>query len=106
MHELAEQRSLELHRVIASALTRNPALRDRAKDRLDRWTRSGALAPEHAAAWSTLLDGPLEVLLAALTDESEDGRALRQTTPFTFVVGPRERWRMWREARARWEGRA
>ena len=58
------------------------------------------MATGYAARWLALLDGSREVLLATLVDEREDAVALRQSTPFTFVVGPRERWRLWREVRA------
>jgi len=58
---------------------------------------------EYADRWLHLLDGSSEELIAAITDTSEQGAALRQTTPFSFVVPPRERWRIWREVRAQWE---
>ena len=47
---------------------------------------------------------PLDVLVDLLEADDEPMRDLRQSSPFTFVVAPRERWRIWREVRARAEG--
>jgi hypothetical protein len=102
-HELAAQRSLELHRQIAARLRDGECLRDAALTRIQRWRREGLIAEPYARAWEELLGAPIEQLVAALLDEGETGRALRQATPFTFVIQPRERWRIWRDVRARWE---
>ena len=98
-HELAEARSLALHRVVAERLKGDPAVLDRAKQRIDEWLRLGQPHPEYALAWRDLLTGPLDALLAVLTDGSERARSLRQVTPFAGVVSPRERWALWRETR-------
>jgi hypothetical protein len=44
-----------------------------------------------------LLDGPLDQLLETLTDEREAATALRQASPFSFVLDPRTRQRILRE---------
>ena len=98
-HRLLEERSLALHREIARRLRENPALVSQARANVERWAAEGTLAPPYADAWRRLLDGPLDALLALLIDESEHARALRQTTPFPFVVSPQDRWRLWRETR-------
>jgi hypothetical protein len=98
-HRLAEERSLELHRLVARRVEAEPELIGQARRRVVVWRDSAALHGEYAAIWLGLLDGPLDALLCALLDEGERGRELRQTSPFTFVVPPRERWRLWREAR-------
>ena len=87
-HRLLEARSLALHREVARRLRENPALLAQAREHVERWAAQGTLAPTYADAWRRLLDSPLEALLALLIDESEPARALRQTTPFTFVVAP------------------
>jgi hypothetical protein len=97
LHRLAEERSLALHRVIAARVAADPGLVAAARERLERFARDGALCGGYAQIWRELLDGPVERLTEALVDETERGRALRQATPFTFVVGPRERWRIWRD---------
>ncbi len=101
-HRLLEARSLALHREVARRLRENPALLAQAREHVERWSAQGTMSLTYADAWRRLLDGPLDALLALLIDESEAARALRQNTPFTFVVAPRDRWRLWRETRAPW----
>ena len=98
-HELAEARSLALHRVVAERLRRDPAVLARAKARVDDWLRRGQPHVEYARAWQSLLSGSMDELVALLVDGSERARALRQVTPFAGVVNPRERWALWRETR-------
>lgn len=102
-HRLAEERSLALHREVARILREEPDRVFEALQRVRAWRRSGAAHPHYLDAWERLLTGPLEDLLAALTDESETARAMRQATPFAGVVGPRERWKIWAEVRTKLE---
>jgi hypothetical protein len=103
LHDLAETRSLALHRVIAKRLASDPSLINRARQRVDHWASLGQLHPEYAEQWRTLLDGSMEDLAAAMTEPGDRGRALRHTTPFTFVVTPEQRWEIWRQSREQWE---
>ena len=103
-HRLAEERSLALHRAVADVLRRDPVRLGEARDRVQKWRAEGLMHPYYAERWTCLLDGPLEELLRALVDESEDARALRQSTPFTGFVEPRVRWKIWREVRERMTG--
>jgi len=100
-HRLAEERSLALHEAVARAIRGDGTIVDRALSRVRAHRAEGLLAGPWADAWEVLLLGPREALLVALVDPSEAGRALRQTTPFTFVVPPRERWQIWREVARR-----
>ena len=102
-HRLAEERSLELHREIARQLERDPARLERARTRVQAWLREGSVSRGYAEAWGRLCAGPMEMLLAALRDEGEAARALRQVTPFAGYVEPRRRWQIWREVRVRLE---
>ena len=102
-HRLAELRSLALHRRIAWAIADDETIVPRAEARIAAWRASGSLHPHYAQAWLRLLRGPRPELLGVLVDEGETGRSLRQASPFSFVVPPRERWRLWRDVRARWE---
>lgn len=102
-HRLGEERSLALHRVIASRLRVDPAIRLRARDRIVRWVGAGTLHREHADLWLAVLDGPIEALEALLVDPTDEARTLRSVTPFAGEIEPRERWRIWREVRARLE---
>ena len=101
-HRIGEERSLELHREIARRLMRDPRVLLRARAQVARQIDEGR-GVAWARAWQSLLEGPLEALLAMMTDPGEQGRAMRQATPFAGVIEPRERWRIWRQVRARCE---
>ena len=87
--------SLALGRLTAAALLRDPPpilqkARQRVRKQLDdrnlprgsrRWLES----------WRSLLEGPLELVVAALIDPSERGYELRQHMPFTGVLSDEER---------------
>jgi hypothetical protein len=94
-HRTAELRSLALHRAIAARLRDDPTIVARARERL----RTGRSAPEYRDAWLALLTRSVEEVAEALTRDDEQMRALRQATPFTFVIDPRERWKLWRTVR-------
>jgi hypothetical protein len=102
-HELADARSLALHREVVERLALDPALIGRARDRVRRWIEDGSVPKPYARAWADLLELPFDDLRAAMLDEGERSRALRQVTPFAGFVDPRTRWRIWRETRARVE---
>jgi hypothetical protein len=99
-HRLAEQRSLEFHRIVAERIRSDPGVLDRARRRVQQWL---AADPEafHARAWAEALAGPTETILALLVDPGERARELRQSTPFAGVLGARERWKLWREVAQR-----
>jgi hypothetical protein len=103
LHRLAEERSLALHRAIAELLPARPSILDDARRRVAGWLETGEIHPHYARAWWEILGGSVESVTAVLLDESEQGRALRQATPFSGVIDPRTRWRIWREVRERTE---
>lgn len=105
LHELAEARSLALHRAVAERVRQEPELIAAARRRLERWRRQGTLHPDYAAAWAEVLDGDLEGLVGVLTDPGERSSALRQVTPFAGAVDARSRWRIWRDERRSFEAR-
>jgi hypothetical protein len=80
-HRLAEERSLEYHRVVAERLADDPTLLERARERV--------------GAWAEYLSGPLASLQALLIDRGEQAAELRQSTPFAGALDPRERWQLW-----------
>jgi hypothetical protein len=106
LHALADYRALELHWVIAARVRTNPELVARARAKLDAMYKRGVLCSAHRDAWAVLLDGDRDALASAMLEESDRGQELRQVTPFTFVVGARERWLLWKSARAAWMERA
>lgn len=94
-HHDADRRSLALHAEVARRVRTTPALRGPARERLSR------ISPAYRDAWSSLLEGPLDRLLEMLVDESEAATALRQASPFSFVIDPKTRQRILRETVAR-----
>ena len=87
-----------MHAAVAERMRADPTIRERAKARVDGWLGSGAIHPTYARAWTELLSRPIAEICAALTDPSERARALRQCSPFAFVLDARTRWRIWRAA--------
>lgn len=95
-HRLAEERSLALHREVARRLRDRPELLEVARERVRGWLETGGVPRYWAEAWDEALDGGLDEVIARITDTSENARALRQTSPFAGVLGPRERWEILR----------
>ena len=95
-HRTAERRSLAYHREIARRLRADPGLVDRAR----AIVRARVEAGDHGAcAWRSLLDGPVEDIIHAITADHERMADLRQMTPFLGILEPRERWALWRKVR-------
>jgi hypothetical protein len=100
-HRLAELRSIEMHRRVAEELRGRPTLLDDARARVESWAARPGVSPYYADAWRKVLALPLPDLCAFLVDEGEHATRLRQASPFAGALDPRERWRIWREVRAR-----
>lgn len=89
-----QQRSFRLACAIAAHLVTNP---ERTLESARDFLRS--LPPETARRrgakwrqrWESLLDGPLDELLIALTADSVESRELRQSSPFIGVLSESER---------------
>jgi hypothetical protein len=101
LHAVAEDVSVELHRAVAERLLKEPALVDRARQRVTDWLRDGSVATPYAEAWQAILAEPVEAVARFLTDPGERARQLRQTSPFAGFLEPRTRWSIWRRARER-----
>ena len=100
-HEQTDEISLAMGRRIASRLSRQPELLRIARDNLDRWVKLNADAPGllHCyAEWRGILDRPLEEICDLLRSDSEEGRRLRQNSPFAGVLSPREVWELKRRS--------
>jgi hypothetical protein len=95
-HHRSEERSIAMHRAIAAKLRSDPRILERARDRVSGWRADGSVHPTYVAAWERLLRLPLEEVVAALVDPGEQGRALRQVSPFAGALDARERWRILR----------
>jgi hypothetical protein len=105
LHRLAEERSLAYHLRVAQLVAERPGILVVARQRAKAWAESGEHHAPYARAWLAILEGGAERVAAAMTDDSERGRALRQATPFAGALDPRERWKLWREVRERMEQR-
>jgi hypothetical protein len=103
LHALAEERSLAYHREVAARLARRPELIALARQRAEQWASEGGRHASYADEWLRVLAGTVDEIAVQLVDPSERGRALRQATPFSGALEPRERWKLWRDVRARWE---
>jgi len=91
-HRTAEQRGLAYHRAVARRL--DDGVIGDAVTRLRRWRAEGRIHPRYAEEWETLLAGPRSRLQIAITTDSEDAAALRQSSPLAGVLSEDERRRV------------
>lgn len=78
----------------------DPGLVAHAKATLARWIEQKRIYPEYAARWNLLLDGPADRLREMMVSETEDAKDMRQSSPFAGALGARERWILWKAAKA------
>ncbi|MGI8439221.1 MAG: hypothetical protein ACR2NV_03310 [Thermoleophilaceae bacterium] len=97
-HRTAELRSLAFHRLVAGRL--DDEVIASARVRVEGWIAHGGPVPAtYARRWRSLLARPPAYLAAALKEDTEEMRELRQNTPFAGTVSREERWRIVREVR-------
>lgn len=92
-HHDIDSRSLHLHEAIAKKLDENLELLD--------GVREWAAASEHPALveWSELLAQEWPAIRKMMLDPGDDGQRRRQSSPFTGILTPKERWKLYRESR-------
>lgn len=99
-----DQRSLALHRLVADKVRRDAALLDRAKSIVQRWHRTASPRTfVYLDAWLALLDKGEDACLAAATEESDWGNALRQASPLACLLTNQERFaflKQWNQSHA------
>ena len=102
-HQEIDARSLELHRLIAAKVRREPALLDRVRLTLQRWRdpANPSRAEPYLAEWERLMANGPEQLLAAAVEDSERAAALRQCSPFAGILSPTERFAFLKDWAAR-----
>lgn len=88
-HRTAERRALAFHRVVADRL--NEELVAGASERLRGLQRHGRIDPYNAERWRALLALSLPALAAAMVEDSQEARDLRQNTPFAGSLDELER---------------
>jgi hypothetical protein len=94
-HSVHNEVSLEMGRRVAGRLREQPALLQFARDNLARWLRQNADAPGLVRCyreWLAILERPLEQICQILCADTEEGRRLRQNSPFAGVLPPAEVW--------------
>jgi hypothetical protein len=98
-HASIDRRGLALARAIVAKLEagdiESGLARARAVNRRWREMDPSSLHQE----WAELLECDWAIIKAALLDDSERGRALRQNNPFCGILTPHERWAIFREYR-------
>jgi hypothetical protein len=86
------ERSIALHREVATRLLREPLLLDAARARVERWLREDAIDRRWGEAWLDLLSGGVDAVVSLLIDRSDRAHDLRQVSPFAGVLDARTRW--------------
>jgi hypothetical protein len=90
-HAQVDQRSLALAEAIVAAIDQDPSRAglERTRATCRRWmlqTPSPAIAE-----WGRILEREWEAIRPLLLDPGEEGRRLRQSSPFCGILSPRER---------------
>lgn len=100
-HRLLEARSLAMHAVMAEKIQRDPKLLRVAHNNLKRWReRWEDQAPAWHREWSGIMSRPWPEIAAIMTEPSEEGARLRQSSPFAGVLSVAERRRIYEAFRA------
>jgi hypothetical protein len=91
-HRVAEERSLALHQEVARRLREQPELLDKARERVESWSKAGNVAGFYVTAWQEVLSGTLDDVIDVITGRDERAVGLRQASPFAGVIDPATRW--------------
>lgn len=100
-HRLLEARSLAMHALIARKIELNPTLLAIAHRNVERWSaRRTDGSPPWLKEWQEVLKQPWQSVAALITEPSEHGARVRQSSPFAGVLTNEERWRIYEAFRA------
>lgn len=100
-HRLLEARSLAMHAVIAKKIEGDPKLLDIPRNNLKRWgARWERQAPAWYDRWCAIMERPWPEIAAIITEPSEEGARLRQSSPFAGVLSAEQRKRIYEAFRA------
>lgn len=103
-HTQIDERALELAKRIVACIDSDPtrAGLEKARATCARWHR---ILPEferrNVDEWAAILEQPWSGIRKTLLDPGEEGKRLRQSSPFCGVISNDERWRIMREFRDR-----
>ena len=91
-HQRLDARSLAMHCLVARKLLANPALTAQARSTLARWRAQAAEpVPSYFFEWGRILEGSTEEIAPFLASMHEGATRLRQSSPFTNLLTPEER---------------
>jgi hypothetical protein len=94
-HQRLDARSLAMHCLVARKLLANPALIDQARNTLARWrAQAREPVPSYFLEWGRILEGSPGEIAAFVASMREDATRLRQSSPFTNLLTPEERARI------------
>jgi hypothetical protein len=100
-HRLLEARSLAMHAVIARKIEHDPTLLAIAHRNIERWSaRWKDGSPAWLKEWQEVLKQPWQHIAAVITEPSEHGARVRQSSPFAGVLTKEERRRIYEAFRA------
>jgi hypothetical protein len=92
-HAILDARSLAMHVRIVAKITRDRSLLAVARQNIERWVdASGADAAPVHTEWRAILAWDWPRIAGLLLEQTERGVRLRQSTPFTGILSPKERW--------------
>jgi hypothetical protein len=95
-HQRLDARSLAMHCLVARKLLANPVLIDQARSTLARWRAQAAEPlPSYFFEWGRILEASPEEISGFLASMREDAMRLRQSSPFTNLLTPEERSRIY-----------
>jgi hypothetical protein len=93
-HEVIDERSIELHGVIARELRANPAKLDLVVAWIQRFLDDpdrGEDSKDALQEWLQIIRQGLPAVLGVFADRSDEGQRLRQSTPFAVLMPQDER---------------
>lgn len=96
---LSDLRARLMHCYVARRIAADPAVLSVASARLERLRHANPHGRIYHDRWQELISGPRVRLLRALTEDSESADALRKESPFTILVPPAERRRVFESVR-------
>jgi hypothetical protein len=95
-HQRLDARSLAMHCLVARKLLASPEFADQARSTLARWmAQAEEPVPSSLLEWSRILERSPAEIAAFLASMGEDAIRLRQSSPFTNVLTPEERARIY-----------
>jgi len=96
--QLLDQRSLQLHRLIADKLRREPQRFGQVLATLEHWRAAvDPRAQPYVERWQAMARQGLDACLQAATEDTDQGRALRQASPFAGILTHKERFAFFRQ---------